>query len=162
MDKLDSITELYRSHRQQLYAHACELLGEREAARDAVNDVFCALLERPDRLIDGRNALAYCYVMVKNRCIDLLRRRSVEQKNGPAVAEAFASWGIDDYREREHEIALLQQTIRNMPPQMRSVAEAYFLDDDTAAEIGRKMRLSENTVRTHIARAMKLLRRKFL
>ena len=44
-------------------------------------------------------------------------------------------------------------------PQMRTVVEEFFLNEKKCAEISEKLRISDNTVRTHIARALKILRK---
>lgn len=46
-----------------------------------------------------------------------------------------------------------------MAPQMRTVVEEFFLNEKKCAEISEKLRISDNTVRTHIARALKILRK---
>ena len=64
-----------------------------------------------------------------------------------------------EYREYEDKINRMQESIRQMAPQMRTVVEEFFLNEKKCAEISEKLRISDNTVRTHIARALKILRK---
>ena len=47
-----------------------------------------------------------------------------------------------------------------MAPQMRIVVEEFFLNEKKCAEISEILNISYNTVRTHIARALKILRKR--
>jgi len=47
-----------------------------------------------------------------------------------------------------------------MAPQMRIVVEEFFLNEKKCAEISEILNISDNTVRTHIARALKILRKR--
>ena len=59
----------------------------------------------------------------------------------------------------QYKINRMQESIRQMAPQMRTVVEEFFLNEKKCAEISEKLRISDNTVRTHIARALKILRK---
>ncbi len=163
MTHAESIKNLYGKHWRKLYVHACNLLNDSELAKDVVNDVFCSALENAARLHDAPNPLPLLFVMVRNRCIDHLRHRSVVckfQKN--YARELYAEWTEKDYEAYEEQISRMQESIRNMSPQMRTVVEAYFLSAKKCSEISEQLNISDNTVRTHIARAMKLLRKQLI
>ncbi len=163
MTHAERIRDLYGKHWRKLYVHACNLLNDNELAKDIVNDVFCAALEDAARLHEAPNPLPLLFVMVRNRCIDHLRHRNVVRKFRENYArELYAEWNEKDYEAYEEQIGRMQESIRGMAPQMRTVAEAYFLDRKKCSEISEQLNISDNTVRTHIARAMKLLRRRLL
>ena len=135
----NAITVIYREHWQKLYIHAYNLLNDEESAKDVVNDVFCSVL---------------------NRCIDQIRHQNVVHKNAERyLEELYSGWTVKEYREYEDKINRMQESIRQMAPQMRTVVEEFFLNEKKCAEISEKLRISDNTVRTHIARALKILRK---
>lgn len=156
-----AISILYRTHWQKLYIHACNLLNDGESAKDVVNDVFCSVLENSAQLEGEAELLPLFYVMVRNRCIDHLRHQSVVQKNAEKyLDELYGGWTEKEYQEYEEKISRMQESIRQMAPQMRTVVEEFFLNEKKCSEISEKFSISDNTVRTHIARALKLLRKR--
>lgn len=154
------IADLYREHQYKLYIHALNLINDEENAKDIVNDVFCSILENEKIQSSGPEILSLLFVMVKNRCIDFLRHKSVVNKNEEIyIEEIYSSWTAKDYAEYEKKICKMQESIRNMPPQMRHIVEEFFLKERKCSEISEELNISDNTVRTHIARALKLLRK---
>ena len=59
------------------HALAIQILGNSEDARDAVHDAIAAVLGRPDAYDANKGPLrAWFLRLVRNRCIDLLRKRT--------------------------------------------------------------------------------------
>lgn len=157
----NAIADIYREHRQKLYIHAYNLLNDEESAKDVVNDVFCSVLENSERLTTEGDLLPLFFVMVRNRCIDQLRHQNVVHKNMERyLEELYSGWTEKEYREYEDKINRMQESIRQMAPQMRMVVEEFFLHEKKCAEISEILNVSDNTVRTHIARALKILRKR--
>lgn len=156
----NAIAVVYKKHWQKLYIHAYNLLNDEESAKDVVNDVFCSVLESNERLTTEEDLLPLFFVMVRNRCIDQIRHQNVVHKNAERyLEELYSGWTVKEYREYEDKINRMQESIRQMAPQMRTVVEEFFLNEKKCAEISEKLRISDNTVRTHIARALKILRK---
>ena len=138
----NAIAVLYRKYWQKLYIHAYNLLNDGESAKDVLSDVFCSVLENSEQFEGKTDLLPLFYVMVKNRCIDHIRHQNVVNRN------------------YEDKIDRMQESIRQMAPQMRIVVEEFFLNEKKCAEISEILNISDNTVRTHIARALKILRKR--
>lgn len=154
------IADLYRENQYKLYIHAYNLINDEENAKDIVNDVFCSILENNKLENSSSDILPLLFVMVKNRCIDFLRHKNVVNKNeGIYIEEIYSSWTAKEYAEYEYKINKMQEGIRNMSPQMRHIVEEFFLKERKCSEISRELNISDNTVRTHIARALKILRK---
>ena len=83
----------------------------------------------------------------------------LESNERLTTEELYSGWTVKEYREYEDKINRMQESIRQMAPQMRTVVEEFFLNEKKCAEISEKLRISDNTVRTHIARALKILRK---
>lgn len=159
MEQRGRVELLYKEHWQKLCIHAQNLLNDEENARDIVNDVFCTLLEHPEKLREETDPLPYLYMGVRNRCIDYLRHQQVERRNEEQIIkELFGDFTEEEYQEYEERIVRMQQELDRLPPQMRTVLEAFFLHGKHYKEIGEELHISPNTARTHVARAIKALR----
>ena len=74
--------------------------------------------------------LPLLFVMVKNKCIDFLRHKSVVTKNESIyIAEIYSSWTAKEYAEYEQKIIRMQESINNMAPQMKHIVEEFFLKE---------------------------------
>lgn len=86
------IADLYRENQYKLYIHAYNLINDEENAKDIVNDVFCSILENDSVKKSSCDIVPLLFVMVKNKCIDFLRHKSVVNKNeGIYIEEIYSS-----------------------------------------------------------------------
>ena len=67
--------QLFRDHYEPLCARAFQMVHDRKASEDIVQDVFLALWERREEVDFDRPLLPLLFVAVKNRAIDLLRSK---------------------------------------------------------------------------------------
>ena len=68
--------QLFRDHYEPLCARAFQMVHDRKASEDIVQDVFLALWERREEVDFDRPLLPLLFVAVKNRAIDLLRSKN--------------------------------------------------------------------------------------
>ena len=145
----NAIAVLYRKYWQKLYIHAYNLLNDGESAKDVLSDVFCSVLENSEQFEGKTDLLPLFYVMVKNRCIDHIRHQNVVNRNAERyLEELYSGWTAKEYRDYEDKIDRMQESIRQMAPQMRIVVEEFFLNEKKCAEISEILNISDNTVRT--------------
>ena len=150
----NAIAVLYRKYWQKLYIHAYNLLNDGESAKDVLSDVFCSVLENSEQFEGKTDLLPLFYVMVEDRW-------NVVNRNAERyLEELYSGWTAKEYRDYEDKIDRMQESIRQMAPQMRIVVEEFFLNEKKCAEISEILNISDNTVRTHIARALKILRKR--
>jgi RNA polymerase sigma-70 factor (sigma-E family) len=155
-DAADRVTELYQATALSLTRLAYVILGDRPAAEDVVQEAFCNLFRRWDRLPHTDGLEYYVRASVVNACRSALRRRAVRGRRVlhelPAPsAEATVLGGV----ERDDLIRALDL----LPTRQReTLVLRYYLDlpDD---EIARLMGVSPSTVRSAAHRALNTLAR---
>ena len=131
-------------------------------AEDVVQDVFIQLWNKRDSLQIETKIKYYLFTAVRNRSIEVLRKRKMhhkyveEEKN---VKESFEILGDDAedmvLKERLH------RSIRQLPPKCQEIFVMNKLNGLTYNEIAESLNLSSKTVENQIARAFKLIRLKF-
>lgn len=83
------VLALLAAHEQTLLRHACRLLGDADAARDAVQHAFVQLCSQsPDTL--GDRAVPWLFRVCRNRAIDHLRRAGRERSFDDLSPESTA------------------------------------------------------------------------
>lgn len=136
-------------------AIARKILGDRENAEDAVQDVMRSLWEGRERIEISGAAAAYAVRAVRNRCLDILRRKPAEATTPiESVADTVADDNTDDIKRLER----LSTAIDNLGEPRRTILR-LSLAGKSGAEIASTVSLSETNVRQHLSRSRKELRK---
>ena len=89
------LTETFKSMSDGLYRVAFYILESQPDAQDVVQDLFIKLWNTRDELDKVLNLKAYCTTLIKNLCIDRIRKASKEQIIEPQT-DISESRTIDD------------------------------------------------------------------
>lgn len=79
MKNNETIAQLFRQHYPDMLRLARLLLHDDAASEDAVDEVFATLMGK-DILPMGSTARAYLMTALRNRCLNVLRQRSIYQR----------------------------------------------------------------------------------
>ncbi|KPJ62715.1 MAG: hypothetical protein AMS15_03005 [Planctomycetes bacterium DG_23] len=113
---LQRLESLYRAERCRLFTYALSLLGDESLAEDVVQDVFRRFCETP---VNPKDLRSFVYRSVRNRAIDLLRRKS-RRKTYTHPSAPASIYAIDTTlaeqsilsQERAHQVETALQTLR--------------------------------------------------
>jgi RNA polymerase sigma-70 factor (ECF subfamily) len=155
----ENFKKQFLPHAEKLYALAFRLLGNRHEASDAVQDTFLKLWNKRNEL-EIQNIEAFCVTIVKNICLDILRKRRKNEllsDNELAIIERTA----DKQIEIHCDWIQMQKLIKQLPLQQQQLIVMRHVKEYTMAEIAKQTGMSEANVRTTLSRARKLLREKF-
>lgn len=151
------LTETYKSLSDGLFRVAYYILESRTDAEDAVQDLFIKLWNSREQLDTVLNMKAYCTTLMKNLCIDRLRKEQRVQamEPGPDIAESRQF--DDDYDARE-KLERVLAAIERLPARQRDVMKMYVLEEMSYEEIERRTGMSNLTLRVLLSNARKSLR----
>lgn len=155
-------TEIYHRYKTLLYAFALKRLEDADESKDLIHELFLSLWARREELAITGSLSAYLYTAVRNRIIDLVARREVSDRYIQSF-QHYLNKGENntDYLVRHKELlALIEGEIAALPPKMRQVFELSRKTNCTRKEIAERLGLSEQTVKSHMQHALKLLRSK--
>ncbi|PUZ23014.1 RNA polymerase subunit sigma-70 [Chitinophaga parva] len=159
-DDQQAFAELYARYFDALYLHACQRLRDKAEAKDLVQELFSHLWSQRHALSTTEHFSSYLYKAIRNRVLNLLAHKAVEAKF--LVNLQYTGNGteaVTDHLAREHQLArVVEQEIQSLPPRMRQVFELSRKQHMPYKEIGMLLNLSEQSVRSHIKGALKLLR----
>jgi RNA polymerase sigma-70 factor (ECF subfamily) len=137
----EELERLFRQHSRGVYRRARAILGDREAAEDAMQEVFLRAVRARDELTRAASPIAWLYRVTTNLCLtrlrDSARRRSILERT-PTPASAA---------EPKVDAALtLQVLLRNIPDDLQEIAVSYFVDRMSQDEIAELVGLPRRTV----------------
>ncbi|MDR6785533.1 RNA polymerase sigma-70 factor (family 1) [Pedobacter africanus] len=152
--------EIYIRYDKLLYIFALKKLEDENEAMDVVQDVFVWILSNREKFALKTTLSGYLYKSVLNRIFDIFRRQNTIRKyitKGDHFVEVDSY--ETDYLIRENDIrTMIDKEIATMPPRMREVYELKHKENADAAEIAKRLDISEHTVNVHLQRGLKHLK----
>ncbi len=155
-------TEIYNRYAALVYAFAYKRTDEKAEAQDIVHEVFLYLWEQRTALTITHGLLPFIYTAVKNRILNRIKHKRVSERYLDAF-QAYLDTSEDnaDHLLRHNELAtLIEREIAALPPKMRQVFELSRKDGYTRKAIAQELDLSEQTVKSHMQHALKILKEK--
>ncbi|OAM90086.1 sigma-70 family RNA polymerase sigma factor [Termitidicoccus mucosus] len=157
----EALVLLMRKYYVHLAQFAHSLLDRHDLAQEAVSNVFISLWRRRETLSIRTGVRHYLFGAVVKQASsllasDVIRPELVPLDNVPAHQLAQPAQSDDGvlYREFQAEIEAL---LASMPPQRQQVFRMSRIENMRYKEIGESLGISEFTVRSHIAKAMRTL-----
>jgi len=140
------VDELYRRHAAMVLARCRYLLNDREAARDAAQDVFVSALRSIHEFRAAASPATWLTRIATNHCLNL-RRAAGAAWHGELsrLSRERREQGIEP-EARE----LVRALLGGAPEASREVAVLYFVDELTQAEVAEATGLSLPTVRKRL------------
>ncbi|MGE0707952.1 MAG: RNA polymerase sigma factor [Planctomycetota bacterium] len=139
----------------RLLAHARRTSADPEAAADAVQEAWLAIVRGLGRLDDAACFPAWAYRIVTHKCADQARR-GARRREGDEAAAAPEQAGPDPAEEasRADAQARLRQALRALPPEQRAVLDLHYREGLGVREVAAALGIPAGTVksRLHAAR----------
>lgn len=157
---VDQFADTIERHQARVYSIAFRILGDSGAAEEVAQDVFLDLHRNLSRLAGEQHLIAWLRRVTCHRATDTLRRRSA--RGGSAVTE---EWN-DDYslsntpRTPTPLINDVERLLLTLPAAQRTVLILRYQEDMEPEDIAIELAMPLATVRSHLQRAIKLLRSK--
>lgn len=152
---------LFDAYHMKLCIYVVQLTDSFEMAEDIVQDFFIYLWEKKFYLKINHNLRYYLYFSVRNAAINALQkhnRLSMEELSGLDIHIPEESVDEEEQGERNK---LLLENLNQLPPQELQVVKAVIMENKRYKEAADELHISVNTLKTHLARALKQLRKKY-
>lgn len=132
-------------------------------AQDLTQETFLAFYQKLPEF-DGQNEKGYLTRIATNKCLDYLKqaeRRAIPSEH--QMLEGYSGTAPPPEEEvlQEEIDEMLKQMCQSLKPPYDRVAEAHFCGGQTAAQIAAESGGKLKTIQTQIARARKMLQRKY-
>jgi RNA polymerase sigma-70 factor (ECF subfamily) len=146
--------KLYDRYRARLFTYCCRMIGDRERARDALQEAFLKAYQNAAMYQEGTNVGAWLFRLTRNVCIDMLRARkeheSIDEMQLPA-------------REYDADVMLqdaLTDEIERLPEIYREAVILRDVQGHTYDEIAKITGTAISTVKFRIFKARDTLRQR--
>lgn len=160
--------ELYISHYARMKRFAQEYVIREEDAENIVHDIFVEVLEKNIDLTSIVNLSGYLFMTLKNRCIDFLRRKTVEQNFASEMVKEYnlnlklklaSLETLDSNLLTDENIdTILQNAIDSLPEKCRIIFIMNKLEGKKQRIIANELNISIHTVESQMSIAYKKLK----
>jgi len=157
-----AFTEIYERYAMMVYYRVNQLLRDPEAAKDVVQEIFMAVWDKPNNILENANLAGYLYVAGRNKVLKLIEKGKVRNDYIASIAKyasEISTATLDEIDERAV-AAVIEQEIQNLPPKMREVFELSRNGNLSHKEIAERLNISDKTVKKQINNAIKILKPK--
>ena len=167
--KTDSISstefgKLFFEFKPRFIALAYRYVRDRETAEDLVSDSFMTFWEMHENLPADTNVPAYILTSVKNRCLNFLRHKLIEEEYNSQMKEelGFKLYALEtfnySYQSEEELQEVIQRALDTLPERCREVFIKSRIEGLKYKEISDELGISVNTVENQMVTALKKLR----
>lgn len=168
MEQVMSFEEVYISYFSKMKHFAKEYVVSDEDAENIVQDIFMELWEKKELLGMQINLIAYLFTAVKNRCIDLLRRKVMAREVAEKLQEeelltlrikydSLEAFDQQIFQDNSIE-TILSNAIDSLPEKCRDIFIKSKIEGKKQKDIATELNISINTIETQMGIAYKKLK----
>lgn len=158
----EAFTSAYQRYSKQLYALSLRYLMDKSMAEDAVQHVFVKLWELHSHLEVSISLKNYLYTMAKNYVLNQIRsQKSIIAHNYKMSQSEYIQVYEDNLSEaieNKETLSHFYNAVNKLPEQKRMVCLMKLEGKFSNQEIADRMNISINTVKTHYAQSLKILK----
>ena len=149
---------ILRKHERLVFATALHMLGDREDAKDAAQEVFLRLYRNLGKIESEGSVASWLYRVTLNVCHDLRRKRPASAAVEELDSVADAAPGPLESAGAEERRRALRLGLRILSERERETVVLRDLEGLSTGEVARAMGTSEATVRSQACQARVKLR----
>lgn len=158
---VNKIAEFFRAEYQRLVRYVRWLIddtAERDA-EDVVQDVMLSLFDRADFTVPIESLTAYIYQSLRNRVVDLLRKR---KRRSISLSDVIRDARYDTVREVERKEIRnrVYQALDSLSEEQKAVIIATEFDDRPFRELSEEWGIPIGTLLARKSRALQKIREK--
>jgi len=145
----DAFGELFRRHRDRMWALALRMTRDPEVAADAVQEAFIAAFRGADSFRGEAAVTTWLHRIVVNSCLDRLRRTK------PAVPLPEADLSLADTHDHHHSVDVrldIRAALDQLPEGQRMALILVDMHGLSVAEAAAVLKVAEGTIKSRCGR----------
>lgn len=146
MSDWPGLGSIYERYSRSVYRRAVQLLGDAEAARDAMQEVFIRVMRAGGSVPAEPTPMAWLYRVTTNLCLNRLRDR---RRHEVLLASKY---DVETVAPPVGEVrSAVAQVLARVPENLQEVAIYFFVDELTYDEIAPLLGVSRRTVSNRLS-----------
>lgn len=154
----NAFADVFHHYRHRIYAIAFRLLGSASQAEDTVQDVFLKMWLKRQELHEISHFKAYLFTVTRNHIFTALKLLAREQLMESELSAAVVTDAKDAAIIHKEYEQILQKAIAQLSPQQELIYKLSREEGLKRNEIADRLQLSPETIKVHLANAMRSIR----
>lgn len=143
---------------ERLFPMVTRMLGNRESAEDAIQEIMIKLWDRRKQIGQHPNIKGLVFLMARNYCIDLLKKKKLEIDDSNFHFKILESANEHEQLEWKELNAIIVEVLKKLPEQQREILMMRDIDGYEFIEIAAATQLKIGHIRVLLSRARKQVR----
>ncbi len=164
--KQEELENYIYTYGKDLYSFCCHVTHSRQEADDLYQDTFLKMYEMGEKVVIRTNPKSFLMSVALNLYRNHKRKLSVRQRitglgvdvDEAADCVAVEERGTEELVVAKEECLLVREMVRKLPDKYRIPILLYYMEELSIAEIAALLQMSENTAKTRMRRAKKILK----
>lgn len=156
-----AFTKLYNEYKNIVFSTALKITKSRMLAEEVVQDVFLKIWQNHENLAEITNIENYLFIISRNHIFDMIKK--IARDTSLVVDSNYKSTSTNDtedaIKDDQYNI-ILNQIVDQLPPQQQKIYKMAKWDGLSHQKIGEDLGISTETVKKHMAQALKFVRTK--
>jgi RNA polymerase sigma-70 factor (family 1) len=156
-----AFTKLYNDYKNVVFSTALKITKSRILAEEVVQDVFLKIWQNHENLAEITSIENYLFIISRNHIFDMIKK--IARDTSLVVETNYKSTSAndtDDAIKDDQYNVILNQIVDQLPPQQQKIYKMAKWDGLSHQKIGEDLGISTETVKKHMAQALKFVRLK--
>ncbi|HMH20397.1 MAG TPA: RNA polymerase sigma-70 factor [Puia sp.] len=152
---------LYNRYYISIFYFTKRFVADQKAAEDITTETFLKLWERLSHFVSLEGIRAFLHTTAKNACLNHLRNETRQSTHQRELAYLLNQPGAEDAEEHQIRARVYQYIyaeIEKLPAQIKRVFKMAYIEGLSNQEIADRLKINNQSVRNHKARALRHLR----
>ena len=163
----NAFASLVRKYQQQVHAFARRKIRDFQIAEDITQETFLQVYQKLETLDDPTLFSQWLYTIANHLCIAWFRQNRLQTEPLEDVCilgierEPYSRYIASEHAKiaAEAQRDLVEKLLRKLKESDREVITLHYFEEMTSSEIGKRLGVSENTIKSRIRRAKQHLKK---
>lgn len=156
-DDREALKVIYEKHWQALYISAYNILKDKEACEDILQEIFIQLWQRRGTLNIKTSFTAYLFTATRYQVFHHIRKSAGRQELFENLEERFLTDAPDSLLNTKELQQIIQAAVENLPEKCREIYKLSREQHLSYKSIAEQLQISPKTVENQIGIALKKL-----
>lgn len=156
-----AFTEIFFRYDKRIYKFIFKMVKDDSIATDITQEVFIKIWKKRELLVDIHNAEAYIFTIASNLTLNQIKKSLREahiREMLQTIQRQNNAYNADNTLLLHDSEALILDIVEALPPQQKRIYQLSREQGLNYNEISSTMKISSNTVRNHLVKALHTIR----
>lgn len=156
-----AFTKIYNQYKDIVYSTALRITKSKTLSEETVQDIFLKIWQNRESLAEVEHFENYIYIISRNQLFNSIKKIARESNLALEVNSKDTGFIDTDTSIKDEQYnTILNQIVEQLPPQQQKVYKMAKWDGMSHQKIGEDLGISTETVKKHMAQALKYIRLK--